>query len=119
MAEPGSDVTGSDGTEQSVPVRGVFARKLAATVRSPDGTLENGIRVDFVSPSNGPSCTFASDTTTYSVLSDRSENAEATCIANAEIGSYVVTATPLGLQASAQFQLTNTESPPRRRAVRR
>ncbi len=119
MAEPGSVVSADEGTEQSVPVRAPFPRKLVATVRSPAGTLENGIRVDFVAPASGPSCTFGSGTTTYSVLSDRSGNAAATCSANAEIGSYVVTATPLGLQASARFQLTNTRSTPRRRAVRR
>jgi hypothetical protein len=118
LAEPGSGVTGSEGTGQSVPVGRVFARDLVATVRSPAGTLENGIRVDFVAPASGPSCTFATGSTTYSVLTDRLGRATASCTANVRTGSYVITATPLGLGVSAQFQLTNTEPPPRRRAAR-
>jgi sugar lactone lactonase YvrE len=118
LAEPGSGVTGSEGTGQSVPVGRVFARDLVATVRSPAGTLENGIRVDFVAPASGPSCTFATGSTNYSVLTDRLGRATASSTANVRTGSYVITATPLGLGVSAQFQLTNTEPPPRRRAAR-
>jgi sugar lactone lactonase YvrE len=118
LAEPGSLVTASEGTGQSAPAYRVFARNLAATVRSPAGTLENGIRVDFVAPADGPSCTFPSGTTSYSVLTDLSGRAAISCTANSVRGSYVVTATPLGLGSSVQFSLTNTEAEVRRRAVR-
>ena len=118
IAEPRSRVEATEGSEQSAPVRGPFGRQLVATVRSPAGTLENGIRVDFVAPSSGPSCTFRSGTTMDSVLTDRSGHASVPCRANGVAGSYTVTATPLGLGSSSQFRLTNTEAQPRRRAVR-
>jgi streptogramin lyase len=118
LAEPGSAVTATEGTGQSAPVRGSFARNLVATVTSPAGTLENGIRVDFMAPTSGPSCAFASGTTRHSTLTDGKGRASVACIANSELGSYMVTATPLGLGRSTQFELTNTAPPPRRRPVR-
>ena len=117
IAEPGSTVASSDGTPQAAPARQTFSQSLTVTVRSPEGTLENGIRVDFVAPETGPSCTFPSRGTTYSTLTDINGRASASCAANSQIGSYVVTATPLALSQSAHFVLTNTASPPRRRAV--
>jgi len=117
IAEPGSTVASSDGTAQAAPARQTFSQSLTVTVRSPEGTLENGIRVDFVAPETGPSCTFPSRGTTYSTLTDINGRASASCAANSQIGSCVVTATPLALSQSAHFVLTNTASPPRRRAV--
>jgi hypothetical protein len=118
LAEPGSFVTVNGGSNQSAPVYAKFAQDLSVTLRASDGTLQNGIRIDFAAPVSGPSCTFPSGTRAFSVLTDPSGRATVACRANSEIGSFLVTATPLGLSSQAQFALTNTEGRPRRRAVR-
>jgi hypothetical protein len=118
LAEPGSTAVASDGTPQTTPGGLPFPRSLTVTVRSPAGTPENGIRVDFAAPSSGPTCAFQSGGVTYSTLTDIQGRASATCTANSRTGSYAVVATPLALSQSVQFELTNSERPPRRRAAR-
>jgi hypothetical protein len=88
LAEPGSSVTASAGTDQSAAARTEFAMKLEATVRSPAATLENGIRVDFVAPSAGPSCTLT--LAPHAVDSHRPLGSRrGSCRANALIGPFV------------------------------
>jgi sugar lactone lactonase YvrE len=118
IAEPGSDVALSAGNGQSTPLGQTFTQALTVTVRSPAGTPENGIRVDFVAPTSGSSCLFPSGTTAYSTLTDIAGRATARCVASASVGTHAVLATPLALGKSVQFQLNNTAPPPRRRAVR-
>lgn len=111
MAEPGSSVAASAGTAQSAPEGSAFATALQATVHSPAGNLENGIRVDFNAPASGASCTFPNGKYTYPALTGLNGGAAANCIANAQTGSYTVTATPLASGQSVNFSLTNTAAP--------
>jgi sugar lactone lactonase YvrE len=111
IAEPGSTVSATEGTPQTAPVSATFPVALQVTLRSPVGTLENGVRVDFSAPSSGALCTFPNGNSTYSVLTDINGRASATCTANSQIGSYVVTATPLALGQSASFSLNNAAAP--------
>ena len=107
IAEAGSTVTASGGNNQSTAIRTAFPMVLQVTLKSPEGTLENGIRVDFAAPASGASCTFPGGSSTYSTLTNIVGQASATCTANAQLGSYSVTATPLALGQSASFSLTN------------
>jgi sugar lactone lactonase YvrE len=118
IAEPGSSITVVDGNAQGTPLGTTFERSLTVALRSSAGTLENGIRVDFIAPKTGPSCVFPSGTSTYSTLTDVTGRAAARCTATGSLGSYAVVATPLALGSSVQFALSNATPPPRRRSVR-
>jgi sugar lactone lactonase YvrE len=107
MAEPGSTVTASGGSAQMTPTGTTFATALQITLKSPDGTPENGIRIDFAAPTSGASCTFAGGSSTFSTLTDIDGHASATCTANTQAGAYHVTTTPLALGQSVSFLLTN------------
>jgi len=107
MAEPGSTVTADSGSAQMAATGTTFPTALQIRLMSPEGTPENGIRVDFAAPTSGASCTFAGGTTTSSTLTDSTGYASATCTANGQPGVYSVTATPLALGRSASFVLTN------------
>ena len=108
MAEPGSTVAASGGSAQMAALETTFPTALQITLKSPEGTPENGIRVDFAAPTSGASCTFAGGSSTFSTLTNIDGYASVTCTANSQAGSYSVTATPLALGQSASFSLTNT-----------
>ena len=107
MAEPGSTVAVSSGNSQTTPIGTAFPIVVQVTLKSPEGTLENGIRVDFAAPVSGASCTFPGGSSTYSTLTNIAGQASVTCTANAQIGAYSVTATPLALNPSVSLLLTN------------
>jgi sugar lactone lactonase YvrE len=111
MAQSGSTVTASGGSAQMTPTGTTFPNALQITLKSPAGTPENGIRVDFATPASGASCTFAAGSTTFSTLTDIDGHASATCTANVQFGAYNVTATPLALNQSVSFLLTNALPP--------
>jgi sugar lactone lactonase YvrE len=111
ISEPGSTVMVSGGTPQSAPEGAPFPVALQATVNSPAGNLENGIRVDFAAPASGAACTFPNGNATYSTLTNQSGVAQATCTANAQVGTFTVTATPLALGTSVSFALSNSPAP--------
>jgi len=107
MAEPGSTVAISSGSAQTSLTGAAFTNALKVSLKSPEGTPENGIRVDFSAPSSGASCTFADGKSTYSTLTDISGDASPICTANSQVGAYGVTATPLALGQSVTFLLSN------------
>jgi uncharacterized protein (TIGR03437 family) len=113
IAEPGSAVVAIGGTPQTTATGRIFPIAFQITLTSPAGTPENGIRVDFVAPASGPSCTFSGGTFTFSALTDINGHATAVCTANSQIGSYTVAATPLALGKSATFSVANTAPPPK------
>ncbi|MFA7278533.1 MAG: IPT/TIG domain-containing protein [Sterolibacterium sp.] len=110
MAEPGSTVSISSGSTQTALTGTSFSTALEISLKSPEGTPENGIRVDFSAPSSGTSCTFPDGKTSYSTLTDIAGHASVTCTANTQAGSYRVTAAPLALGQSASFSLTNSKT---------
>lgn len=112
MAEPGSTVSVRNGSAQTTAAGTIFPTILQISLRSPAGTPENGIRVDFAAPISGASCTFAGGNSTFSALTDINGYATATCTANSQFGSYTVTGTPLALGQSVTFLLTNTNTVP-------
>lgn len=114
IAEPDSRVVASAGTPQIVRIGTAVSIALQITLTSPAGTPENGIRIDFVAPASGASCSFQGESSSISVLTDVDGKASAACVANLQTGSYVVTAAPLALGKSISFSLTNI-APVRRR----
>lgn len=110
ISEPGSTVSSTRGTPQSVRVNTELLLPLEATVRDGLGEPAAGVRVDFSAPpAFGPSC-LSGSSTAFSALTDRSGKAQARCVANGAVGSYTITATPLGSSVSASFSLTNTSA---------
>lgn len=107
MAEPGSTVAISSGSTQTTATGTAFPVALKISLKSPEATPENGIRVDFAAPASGASCTFAGGGSTFSTLTDVNGYASAVCTANSLAGSFSVTATPLALGQSVGFSLAN------------
>ncbi|MCX7172644.1 MAG: IPT/TIG domain-containing protein [Proteobacteria bacterium] len=107
MAEPGSTVAVNGGSTQTTSTGTVFPVALKISLKSPEGTPENGIRVDFAAPASGASCSFAGGGATFSTLTDINGYASAICTANSLAGSFSVTATPLALGQSVSFSLTS------------
>jgi hypothetical protein len=70
LAEPGSTVAATGGTPQTTALGTEFPVALQVTLTSPEGTPENGIRVDFAAPATGPSCTFPGGLSAISALTD-------------------------------------------------
>jgi trimeric autotransporter adhesin len=96
------------GAPQSALTTTAFDIPLEVVVLDSSGNPAPGVRVEFSAPSSGPSCTFAYGTTIVGVVTDRTGHASAICTANAQKGTYRVTATPLTATASASFALRNT-----------
>jgi hypothetical protein len=94
-------VTATGGTGQSAPVGNPFALPLQVTVLN-SGIPLNGATVTFTAPSTGASATLSSPTAT----TNASGIASITATANLVAGSYSVTVSYQGVNAT--FALTNT-----------
>src|SRR5215831_12956426 len=104
--EVGYAITATGGTPQSATIGSVFAAPLQATVIE-SGIPRSGVLVTFAAPANGPSGSFAGNTT---VSTDSSGVATAPAFTANSIagGPYNVTATQASVSTSAVFALTNT-----------
>jgi serine protease AprX len=98
-----SDLTG---TPQSATPNGAFVDPLGLTVTANDlNEPVAGGQVSFSAPGSGASATFTGNPATIGA----SGTASLTVTANDVLGSYVVTATALGVSTPAQFELSNVE----------
>lgn len=99
--EPGTlAVLGGSG--QSAPMGATFPAPLAVQVRNGQGQPLAGVDVDFAAPATGASATLSQTR----VATDANGYAAVQATANAQAGSYAVTATVDGLPA-VSFALTN------------
>ena len=97
-------VTPLAGTPQSAPAGSAFATPLQALVTNQHGIPLQGLQVTFAVPVAGASATVGGPGT---VITDASGVATApTVIANASVGTYIVTA--IAGKQSTSFALTNT-----------
>jgi uncharacterized protein (TIGR03437 family) len=112
LAPPGARIQASRGTPQSTAPSTAFATPLDALVLDSAGRPAPGVRVEFSAPAAGPSCAFSNGTPFAGIVTDRSGLASALCTANAQQGSYSVTATPITSTATVHFALTNIIPPP-------
>jgi uncharacterized protein (TIGR03437 family) len=108
LAPPSAQVKAVSGTPQTAFLTARFGSPLDALVLDSEGFPAGNVRVDFVAPSSGPSCTFSNGGDSMAVVTDGSGHASATCQANQQQGSYFVTATPLTASSSVRFALTNS-----------
>ncbi|HEV2722779.1 MAG TPA: IPT/TIG domain-containing protein [Thermoanaerobaculia bacterium] len=86
---------------------------IRATVLDAAGHPAPSVRVDFVPPAAGASCTLA----TPFAITDANGVAAVTCTPNCIAGTYSVTATPLTSSSAAAVSMTNS-GPCRRRAAK-
>ncbi len=108
LAPSGAAAAVASGSLQSAPIGGRFPEPLGVVVRGADGLPEPSVRVDFAAPAGQVSCVFSNGNNSISVLTDRAGRAQASCRASCEPGSYEVSATPLGSEATLRFSLTNS-----------
>ena len=112
LPPPNARIQAIRGTPQSTSPNTAFATPLDALVLDSAGRPAPGVRVEFSAPAGGPSCAFSNGTPFVGSITDRSGLASALCKANAQQGSYSVTATPLTPTATVHFALTNIIPPP-------
>ena len=101
------------GTPQSAQVSHAFAETLVAKVTDSHGNGISGFTVTFNVPASGASATLVPS----SVDTDSNGEAQVSATANATAGQYQVVASGTGLSTQAQFQLTNSASPPQQGAA--
>ena len=108
LGPPKARVNPVSGTPQTAPIGTRFADPLAVVILDEAGRPAGNVRIDFATPAQSASCVFPNQQARIGVLTDRNGRAETTCTANTTLGAFSVSATPLGLVASASFALTNT-----------
>jgi sugar lactone lactonase YvrE len=111
LAPPNAQIQITRGTPQSTITITAFDAPLEVLVLDSSGKPAPGVRVEFSAPTGRPSCTFSNGTNFIGVVTDRTGHASAICTANAQAGTYNITATPLTAAATATFALTNTPPP--------
>jgi sugar lactone lactonase YvrE len=87
---------------------------ISMTVRDGAGRPASGVRVDFVVPANGASCTPLPSF----VITDRNGTATSTCVPNCIPGSYEVIAQPMMASSRASLSFINPSGPCRRHSAR-
>jgi hypothetical protein len=107
VAKALATITATGGTPQSTSVQTTFGSTLQATVKDGTGNPVPGVIVTFNLPTGRTSGSFASGVN--SALTDANGIAtSAVFTANANTGTYTVTATVQGVTTVASFTLTNT-----------
>ncbi len=108
QAGPPASIAATAGTPQSATVSTMFATALQATVKDSSNNPVSGITVTFTAPPTGASATF-NGVASATALTNASGVAIAPALtANAQSGSYGVSAAVAGVGASASFTLTNS-----------
>ena len=105
-AGPAAAISPTSGSGQSATVGTAFANPLVATVSDQYGNPVGSVVVTFTAPSSGASGTFAGGVNTATTNSSGVATS-AVFTANTTAGSYSVTASTPGTNATATFTLTN------------
>jgi hypothetical protein len=103
-------ITATAGNGQSATVNTAFATALRATVRNAGGVPMSAVTVTFTAPSSGASARFGSSAVASAVTDSSGVATAPTLTANAQAGSYTVTAIASAATAPATFSLTNAAS---------
>ena len=99
-----ASISVSGGVTQSTPVTTAFGTALQVTVKDGSNNLIAGTVVTFVVPSIGATASLTALTAT----TNSSGVASVTATANGTAGSYIVTASVVGIATQLSFNLTNT-----------
>ena len=110
-APAAASISAAAGTPQSATVSSAFAVTLQALVKDNNGNPFSGATVTFAAPASGPSASFSSGPTATAVTNSSGVATAPILTANAQAGSYTVTATVAGVTTAAAFALTNTAAP--------
>ncbi len=103
-----TSITATAGTPQSTKVNTAFTAALQATVKDASGNPVSGASVTFTAPGSGVSASFGgSNSATVSTNASGIATAP-TLSANAQAGSYSVSASTAGATQNASFSLVNT-----------
>jgi adhesin/invasin len=100
-------ITVVSGSDQSARAGTAFALPLVVEVKDSNDIVVPGVTVTFAAPADGPAATF--DQTT--VQTGSAGRASVTVTANDLVGDYVVGATVSGVNATAEFGLSNSPLP--------
>ena len=108
-AQPGaaSQILVNAGSGQTATVNTAFGTALSAVVRDSNGVVLPGVNVTFTAPSSGASGTFGASLTTTATTNSNGVATAPAFTANGTAGSYIVTASALGVSTTANFSLTN------------
>ena len=112
LSSTGPSVSATAGTPQSATVNTAFATALQVTVKDAGGNPVSGATVTFTAPATGASAAFGQAATATASTNAGGIAIAPTLIANAQAGSYTVTATATGVSTPASFSLTNLAGPP-------
>jgi hypothetical protein len=100
-------ITALSGTPQSAAVRTSFALPLQAKVTDTSSNPLANVSVTFTAPASGPSASFSGSSTASAITNAAGIATSPSPIANANSGTYTVTASTPGLPP-ASFTLTNS-----------
>jgi hypothetical protein len=107
-AGPPHGVAATSGSGQTAQINTSFASPLVATVTDVDGNPVPGVNVTFAAPASGVSGSFGGLTVTAAITNAAGQATSPIFAANGNSGGpYAVTASVLGVAASASFSLTN------------
>jgi uncharacterized delta-60 repeat protein len=106
-----SNISATAGSGQSAIINSTFVTALQAKVIDVNNNPVSGVVVTFIAPANGPSGTFANNTTTTTATTDANGVANAPSFtANGTAGLYSVLASINGGSTSTAFSLTNLKA---------
>jgi len=109
---PPASITVTGGSGQSTAVNASFLTPIQATVRDGSGNPVPGASVTFSTPTSGASGTFFGPSAQATVFTNPSGVALAPPFtANTIAGSYMMTASVLGVSTPVSFSLTNNAGP--------
>jgi YVTN family beta-propeller protein len=111
-----ANITATSGTPQSATINAPFAAPFVVSVTTAAGTPVSGASVTFSTPDSGsisPNGTFPGNLPSATATTNANGLATSPILtANNFTGAYTVTARVLGLNATANFALTNTNNNP-------
>ena len=102
-----ASISATAGTMQSAVINTAFNAPLQAVVKDAASNPLSGVTVTFTAPGSGASAVFAGSATATATTNATGVAIASVPTANAQVGSYVVTATTVGIVTPANFSLTN------------
>lgn len=107
LAQPSRSLVATAGTPQSTKVGTAFATALQVTVKDALNNPVSGVTVTFTAPTTGATAAFNGSATATATTNSSGIATAPTLTANAQTGTYAITASAPGTATAASFNLTN------------
>jgi hypothetical protein len=107
LAGPAAGISATAGALQTAGLSAAFATALQATVKDANNNPVTGVTVTFTAPTAGATAAFSGSPTATAMTNASGIATSPTITANAQAGSYTVTASAPGA-GNASFSLTNS-----------